>query len=92
MNVLAKPCFMGAGLFLAYDNIRWFLRREDHANNRPFFYDHCIATTILTSLAAAFHFKHPSHIVAWTLFGFTLIAPTTWFFKVHCMQINANRK
>ena len=58
-NVLGPYAMYGAGVFLTYDIVHYFLRHHDEANSRSQFGDHVIASTIIGTGLSLLYFSHP---------------------------------
>lgn len=89
-NVLFKYAAIGAGIVTGYTMITDYLRYHDEANARPRYFDHMIATTLLTSVAGGFAFRHPWYILFSAFFSVMVITPTTWWF-VRVSKLNKTR-
>ena len=72
---------IGAIMFVGYDMILHYMRHHDEAPNRPRFYDHCVVTTLFTTLAGLYVYSHPGQWLVSALMGIMMVSPITWWLR-----------
>ena len=71
---------LGGGIALTYQLIWDFLRHHEESNNdRPLYFDHLIATTLIFTVGAGVYGGLPRHIATGALVSILLISPMTWW-------------
>jgi hypothetical protein len=88
---LGKPILLGAGLFTAYDWLRWYFVHHQEGAGRPGFYDHMAASFILQTIGAFYYLSHPMPIIAAMVFSITIWSPTSWWLR-SIMSLNQGKR
>lgn len=83
---------IGGCITLSYQLIFDFLRHHEETNNdRPLYFDHLIATTLIGSATTGFTLGHPKYFFLGGFFSFMIVAPISWWLYKNA-KMNANKR
>jgi hypothetical protein len=83
-NVITPYMLTGGSITLSYQLIFDYLRHHEESNNdRPVFFDHAFACTLIGAVSMGVYFGAPRFWFTGGFLGGMLIAPMTWWLIKH---------
>jgi hypothetical protein len=91
-NVFAPYCMVGGTITLTYQLVFDFMRHHEETNSdRPLFFDHMLACSILGTGIGAFAGAMPRFWFTGFFVGGFIVAPMTWWMYIHG-RLNAQNR
>jgi hypothetical protein len=81
----------GAATFLAYRGLCHVLRSSDHNNMRPYFFDHVLATGLISAAWGFSVFRTPRAAMGGLVMGTLTLAPMSYWLFLNGRMGNGNR-
>ncbi|TNV76273.1 hypothetical protein FGO68_gene8827 [Halteria grandinella] len=83
-NVVTPYAMIGGSVALTYQLVFDYLRHHEESNNdRPLYFDHLKATTLITTVGAGIYGGLPRYWFTGFFVGSMLFAPMIWWLRVH---------
>jgi hypothetical protein len=91
-NVVTPYAMIGGSVALSYQLIFDYLRHHEESNNdRPLYFDHLKATTIITTVGAGIYGGLPRYWFTGFFVGSMLFSPMIWWLRQHG-KLNAQNR